>query len=161
MLGIRYAIEPMKAAGGGSIINNSSIAAIRYRQGDPLVLSPSRRRLTHYSKLAGVELGRYGIRVNVISPGAIATPIFYGGSARANTLSDEENARKMAKLTYNLSPRHPDDPRRPLGGHRRSGALPGQRRRPLRQLARPRRRRRPHLHVQRVARRRPTSVGPV
>ena len=102
MLGIRYAIEPMKAAGGGSIINNSSIAAIRYRQGDPLY-SALKAAMTHYSKLAGVELGRYGIRVNVISPGAIATPIFYGGSARANTLSDEENARKMAKLTYNLS----------------------------------------------------------
>ncbi len=39
----------------------------------------------------------------MISPGAIATPIFYGGSARANTLSDEENARKMAKLTRNLA----------------------------------------------------------
>ena len=59
--------------------------------------------LTHYCKLAGVELGRFGIRVNVISPGAIATPIFYGGSARANTLSDEENERKMTKLTRNLS----------------------------------------------------------
>ena len=102
MLGIRYAIEPMKAAGGGSIINNSSIAAIRYRQGDPLY-SALKAALTHYCKLAGVELGRYGIRVNVISPGAIATPIFYGGSARANTLSEEENERKMTKLTYNLS----------------------------------------------------------
>jgi len=102
MLGIRYAIEPMKAAGGGSIINNSSIAGLRYRQGDPLY-SALKAALTHYSKLAGVELGRYGIRVNVISPGAIATPIFYGGSARANTLSDEENARKMAKLTANLA----------------------------------------------------------
>ena len=68
MLGIRYAIEPMKAAGGGSIINNSSIAAIRYRQGDPLY-SALKAAMTHYSKLAGVELGRYGIRVNVISPG--------------------------------------------------------------------------------------------
>ena len=91
-----------EAAGGGAIINNSSIAALRYRQGDPLY-SALKAALTHYSKLAGVELGPYGIRVNVISPGAIATPIFYGGSARANTLSDEENATKMAKLTRNLA----------------------------------------------------------
>jgi NAD(P)-dependent dehydrogenase (short-subunit alcohol dehydrogenase family) len=102
MLGIRYAIEPMKANGGGAIINNSSIAALRYRQGNPLY-SALKAALTHYSNLAGVELGPYGIRVNVISPGAIATPIFYGGSARANTLSDEENAAKMAKLTANLA----------------------------------------------------------
>ena len=33
ILGTRYAIEPMKAAGGGCIINNSSIAGLRYRQG--------------------------------------------------------------------------------------------------------------------------------
>ena len=102
MLGMRYAIEPMKANGGGAIINNSSIAALRYRQGNPLY-SALKVALTHYSKLAGVELGPLGIRVNVISPGAIATPIFYGGSERANTLSDDENAAKMAKLTANLA----------------------------------------------------------
>lgn len=36
ILGVRHVIEPMKAAGGGSIINNSSIAGIRYRQGTAL-----------------------------------------------------------------------------------------------------------------------------
>ena len=36
ILGIKYAIDPMKNNGGGCIINNSSVAAIRHRQGDPL-----------------------------------------------------------------------------------------------------------------------------
>ena len=102
ILGIRYAIEPMKMAGGGSIINNSSIAGIRYRQGNGLY-SALKAAVTHYTRLAGVELGPYGIRVNAISPGAIATPIFWGGSGRANTLSDEDNARKMEKLKGNLA----------------------------------------------------------
>ena len=53
--------------------------------------------------MAGIELAQFNIRVNAISPGAIATPIFYGGSSRANTLSDEENARKMDKLKDNLA----------------------------------------------------------
>lgn len=53
--------------------------------------------------MAGIELAPYKIRVNCISPGAIATPIFYGGSGRANTLSDEENERKMEKLKNNLA----------------------------------------------------------
>ena len=75
ILGIRYAVEPMTENGGGSIINNSSIAGLRYRQGD-LLYSAVKAGVTHYSKLAGVELGPLGIRVNVISPGAIATPIF-------------------------------------------------------------------------------------
>lgn len=106
MLGMRYAIPPMKENGGGSIINNSSIAGIRYLQGD-LLYSAIKAGVTHYSKLAGVALGPAGIRVNVISPGAIATPIFWGGSERANTLSDEENARKMAKLQTNLAKANP------------------------------------------------------
>ena len=102
MLGIRYAIEPMKIAGGGSIINYSSIAGLRYRQGNGLY-SALKAAVTHYTRLAGVELGPHGIRVNAISPGAIATPIFWGGSGRANTLSDEDNARKMEKLKGNLA----------------------------------------------------------
>src|SRR5690606_8585177 len=58
---------------------------------------------SHYTRLAGVELGRHNIRVNCISPGAIATPIFWGGSQRANDLSEEENAKKMEKLQRNLA----------------------------------------------------------
>ena len=102
ILGIKYAIEPMKAIGGGSIINNSSIAALRYRQGDPLYAA-LKAGVTHYTRVAGVELGPHNIRVNSISPGAIATPIFYGGSQRANDLTKEENERKMEKLRGNLA----------------------------------------------------------
>ena len=102
ILGIKYAIEPMKAAGGGCIINNSSIAGLRYRQGDPLYAA-LKAGVTHYTRMAGVELGPHQIRVNSISPGAIATPIFYGGSQRANNLTDEENERKMKKLKGNLA----------------------------------------------------------
>jgi len=102
ILGIRYAIAPMKANGGGCIINNSSIAALRSRQGD-ILYSALKAAVTHYTKLAGADLGRYRIRVNAISPGAIATPIFWGGSARANTLSDEENSQKLEKLKSNLT----------------------------------------------------------
>ena len=34
ILGTKYAVEPMTASGCGCIINNSSIAGLRYRQGD-------------------------------------------------------------------------------------------------------------------------------
>ena len=102
ILGIKYAIEPMKTAGGGCIINNSSIAGLRYRQGDPLYAA-LKAGVSHYTRMAGVELGPHQIRVNAISPGAIATPIFYGGSQKANDLSDEENQRKMKKLKGNLA----------------------------------------------------------
>ena len=40
MLGTKYAVDPMKANGGGCIINNSSIAGLRYRQGGFTLLGP-------------------------------------------------------------------------------------------------------------------------
>lgn len=102
VLGTKHAVPHLQARGGGAIINNSSIAAIRDNQGD-LLYSAVKAALTHYTKLAGVRLGPLGIRVNTISPGAIATPIFWGGSARANTLTNEDNERKMQKLQNNLA----------------------------------------------------------
>lgn len=101
MFGIKHAARHMKAS-GGSIINNSSIAAHRLGQGG-MLYSTAKAAVSHLTRIAGVQLGGFGIRVNAISPGAIATPIFWGGSARADSLGSEENARKMAKLEANLA----------------------------------------------------------
>ena len=115
VFGIKHAARVMKPQQGGSIINNSSIAAHRTAQGGYLY-SAAKAAVSQVTRLAGVELGAHGIRVNAISPGAIATPIFWGGSARAQTLSEEENRRKLEKLERNLAratplPRagYPDD----------------------------------------------------
>jgi NAD(P)-dependent dehydrogenase (short-subunit alcohol dehydrogenase family) len=102
LFGIKHAARVMKPKRSGSILNNSSIAAHRSGQGG-LVYSAAKAAVSHVTRLAGVELGRHGIRVNAISPGAIATPIFWGGSALANRLSDEENQRKQSKLERNLA----------------------------------------------------------
>jgi NAD(P)-dependent dehydrogenase (short-subunit alcohol dehydrogenase family) len=102
VFGIKHAARVMKPQRAGSIINNASIAAHRTGQGKYLY-SPAKAAVSHLTRIAGVELGPHGIRVNAISPGAIATPIFWGGSARANTLSAEENQRKQEKLERNLA----------------------------------------------------------
>jgi NAD(P)-dependent dehydrogenase (short-subunit alcohol dehydrogenase family) len=102
ILGVRYAVEPMKANGGGVIINNSSIAGLVYGQGGPLY-STLKAAVTHYTRFAGVELGPFGIRVNAISPGMVATPIFWADKERAKTLSDEQVARNMDKLKDSLA----------------------------------------------------------
>jgi NAD(P)-dependent dehydrogenase (short-subunit alcohol dehydrogenase family) len=68
-----------------------------------LLYSAAKAAVAHLTRNAGVELGPHNIRVNAISPGAIATPIFWGGSQRAHTLSDEDNQRKLAKLEHNLA----------------------------------------------------------
>lgn len=102
VFGIKHAARVMKPQKSGSIINNSSIAAHRNGQGGYLY-SAAKAAVSHLTRVAGNQLGAHNIRVNAISPGAIATPIFWGGSARANTLSEEENQRKLAKLERNLA----------------------------------------------------------
>jgi len=102
VFGIKHGSRVMKPQKSGSIINNSSIAAHRFGQGS-ILYAAAKAGVSHYTRMAGVELGPFGIRVNAISPGAIATPIFWGGSTRAATLSEDENARKFAKLQSNLA----------------------------------------------------------
>jgi NAD(P)-dependent dehydrogenase (short-subunit alcohol dehydrogenase family) len=99
LFGIKHAARVMQAQESGSIINNASIAAHRIGQGE-LLYSCAKAAVSHLTRLSGVQLGAHGIRVNSISPGAIATPIFWGG---ANNATEEENQRKLAKLQQNLA----------------------------------------------------------
>ncbi|MBM4205858.1 MAG: SDR family oxidoreductase [Gammaproteobacteria bacterium] len=102
IFGIKHAVPHLESRGGGSIINCSSVAGIRYNQGN-ILYSVLKAAVTHYTRLASVDLGPKNIRINAISPGAIATPIFWGGSARANQLSADDNIRKLEKLKANLA----------------------------------------------------------
>ena len=102
LFGIKQAVPIMVEGGGGSIINNSSIAGHRSGQGD-LLYSAAKAAVSHLTTVAAAQLGARNIRVNAISPGAIATPIFWGGSSAADGLSAEENQRKEAKLMRSLA----------------------------------------------------------
>lgn len=99
LFGIKQAARAMGGHGGGSIINNASIAAHRLGQG-AMLYSCAKAAVAHLTRLMGVQLGPQGIRVNSISPGAIATPIFWGGAGSA---PDEVNQKRMAKLQANLA----------------------------------------------------------
>jgi len=68
-LGVKSVIEPMRAAGGGSIVNVSSIDGI-YAAGTTVAYSASKFAVRGITKVAAVELGRFGIRVNCVCPAA-------------------------------------------------------------------------------------------
>lgn len=71
-LGMRAVVKSMKKAGGGSIINISSLAGIvgAYKK---LAYTTSKFAVRGMTKAAALELGDYNIRVNSVHPGFIVT----------------------------------------------------------------------------------------
>jgi len=73
-LGMKYAIPEMRKAGGGSIINVSSIFGI-IGSGRATAYTATKGAIRSLSKTVAVELAKDEIRVNSIHPGIIATPM--------------------------------------------------------------------------------------
>jgi 3alpha(or 20beta)-hydroxysteroid dehydrogenase len=72
--GMKAVVPGMKAAGGGSIINISSVAGIIATVGAPNVAYVGSKFASRgMTKQIAVEFGPYGIRVNSIHPGYIKT----------------------------------------------------------------------------------------
>lgn len=76
-IGLRSVIEPMKRAGGGSIINISSIDGLQAKN-SLVAYASSKWALRGMSKSAALELGKYNIRVNTVHPGGIDTDMGTG-----------------------------------------------------------------------------------
>ncbi|MGH6679490.1 MAG: SDR family NAD(P)-dependent oxidoreductase [Bradyrhizobium sp.] len=98
MLGMKHAAPYMKKQGFGSIINNGSIAGRLAGFSSSIVYGAAKAAVIHLTRCVAMELGESGIRVNSISPGAIATGIF----AKALGLSVEaaENTPPVMREVY-------------------------------------------------------------
>jgi NAD(P)-dependent dehydrogenase (short-subunit alcohol dehydrogenase family) len=73
MLSIQAAIPALDATGGGSIINVSSIAEIRYAGANLTAYAAIKAEIIGLTLAAAGQLGERRIRVNCIAPGLVHT----------------------------------------------------------------------------------------
>lgn len=98
MLGIKHAAPHMKKQGSGSIINNGSIAGHLAGYSSSLVYGAAKAAVIHMTKCVAMELGESNVRVNSISPGAIATGIF--GKALGLSVAAAEETPKIMREAF-------------------------------------------------------------
>ncbi len=101
MLCARHAIPHLKAAGGGAIVNLTSVAAARAMGSG--AYAASKAALLAASRDWAYENGHHNIRVNCLAPGHAFTPMGQGGDERiremrrrAGMLVDEASAWDIA-----------------------------------------------------------------
>jgi NAD(P)-dependent dehydrogenase (short-subunit alcohol dehydrogenase family) len=74
MVGSQRAARHMVKHGGGSIINTTSIAALKPGRG-VMIYRAAKAGVVQFSKSLAIDLAEHGIRVNIIAPGHIPTAI--------------------------------------------------------------------------------------
>jgi NAD(P)-dependent dehydrogenase (short-subunit alcohol dehydrogenase family) len=73
LLGMKYAIPAISDAGGGSVINMSSVAAL-VGITDRAVYSAAKGAILSMTRAAAIDHVGEGVRVNCIAPGTVDTP---------------------------------------------------------------------------------------
>jgi NAD(P)-dependent dehydrogenase (short-subunit alcohol dehydrogenase family) len=96
--GMKHAAPVMAAQRSGSIISTSSIAALRAGQ-SPHLYGAAKAAVIQLTRTVAMELGAFGVRVNAICPGAVATPLLAGRP----TASDDDIDR-MRELSAPMQP---------------------------------------------------------
>jgi 3alpha(or 20beta)-hydroxysteroid dehydrogenase len=101
-LGMKSVIEPMKRAGGGSIVNISSIEGFTGAAGLS-AYSASKFAVRGMTKAAAQELAAFGIRVNSVHPGGVLTRMVME-SADAGAASEDRG--RSAEAFMKAMPLH-------------------------------------------------------
>jgi cyclopentanol dehydrogenase len=76
-LGTKHAIPAMRRAGGGSIVNISSIAGIGQSQHQEPAYAASKGAIRIFTKVTASQHARDGIRCNSVHPGPVDTEMFH------------------------------------------------------------------------------------
>ena len=101
-LGVKLAHPLLKAAGGGAIINMSSVHAVA-TSANIAAYAASKGGLLAFTRALAIEFAPDNIRVNAILPGAVDTPMLRAGMNRGHVSGGDINTRldNLARKTVN------------------------------------------------------------
>jgi len=101
-LGVKLAYPLLKAEGGGSIVNVSSVHAVA-TSANIAAYAASKGGLLALTRAMAIEFAPVNIRVNAVLPGAVDTPMLRAGfhRGRPNEASEEEQLAALAAKTVN------------------------------------------------------------
>ncbi|EME65560.1 short-chain dehydrogenase [Rhodococcus ruber BKS 20-38] len=96
-LTMKYVIPHMVAQGGGSIVNISSIASIRWSGVPYSTYYASKAGLNHLTRTTAAEYARQKVRVNAILPGLMATPMVTESRELAEAYAEGDREEMLAR----------------------------------------------------------------
>ena len=99
-LGTRKALPAMRRAGGGSIINVSSIAGILGRALTGSAYSASKGAVRTFTKTTAIQHAAERIRCNSIHPGPVDTPMLAGISDNPDVLAQRTEEVPLGRLGH-------------------------------------------------------------
>jgi NAD(P)-dependent dehydrogenase (short-subunit alcohol dehydrogenase family) len=104
MLGMKHAAPIMKRQRAGAIINNGSIAGHLAGYSSSMIYSAAKAAVVHLTRCVAMELGEFGVRVNSVSPGAIATGILAKALGMKNVDEADGLADKIKVVYAGMQP---------------------------------------------------------
>ena len=93
-LAMKHVIPVMERQGGGSIINISSVAGIRYTGVPYATYYASKSAMNHLTRTTAVQYAPKQIRVNAVLPGLMETPMVLKSAGLAAAYGGEEELWK-------------------------------------------------------------------
>ncbi|EME78660.1 uncharacterized protein MYCFIDRAFT_78368 [Pseudocercospora fijiensis CIRAD86] len=89
-LACQKVIPIMQEQGCGSIVNNSSIAGLRYLGKPQIAYNTAKAAVMHFTRVTAAAFAKDGVRLNCVAPGLILTPL-----VEAMEFSPDEGKREM------------------------------------------------------------------
>jgi 3alpha(or 20beta)-hydroxysteroid dehydrogenase len=100
-LGMRNVIAPMKATGGGTIVNVSSVNGL-VGLSHSIAYAAAKFAVTGMTRSAALELQPLNIRVNSVHPGLVRTPLTMGSAGERGTMPADVQGGAQPDAIANL-----------------------------------------------------------